>query len=118
MACSAPEGVLAQETRFFDMMAGVESFTVKGHELTLATGGGDALVFEIGGIAPPPRPGSGGADAGRDRQRRQRGPWFERRGRGTRPSASTTKTLVRAARIPAPRTPHRAPARWLGLPGY
>ena len=45
MACADPDGVLAQETRFFDMLAAAETFAVEGDALTMRTEGGGILVF-------------------------------------------------------------------------
>ncbi len=59
MACAAPDGVMAQETRFFELMAVAETFAVEDGALTLGTADGGVLVFSAAGKAPGPGPDGG-----------------------------------------------------------
>ena len=45
IGCITPEGIFEQETRFFDLLAGAESFTIKGLRLTLHAPDDEILIF-------------------------------------------------------------------------
>jgi heat shock protein HslJ len=50
ISCSEPQGILEQETRFFNLLATVESFIIRGDKLTLNAPGDELIVFlRVGG---------------------------------------------------------------------
>ncbi len=45
MACTEPEGISEQETRFFGLLTTVDSFIIRGNKLTFNAPGDELIVF-------------------------------------------------------------------------
>lgn len=45
MACLDPDGIMDQEQRFLELLAGSQTFTVEGDQLILHTSSGETLTF-------------------------------------------------------------------------